>query len=192
MRAFIITCVPSGNRPSRVLLIVSTLLLTIYGCSSPEQAVDAPESRPLQEHEQEFDPSKYRRTAGEEAGEDTRSRTTPGESTPDDTATDETATDWVERLEKAMGYRVQLYSTTSIDAAQRTLAQLRTRLDSLQVDPGRLDLGYDAPYYKVRAGDYVRKADADSLRERLHAVGLTDAWVVRDSIIRIVRERRTP
>lgn len=142
--------------------------------------MEPPQARPSREHEREFDPAKYRPAPKEES-------TVPTEAPA---ASNESAPVWVERLEKVMGYRVQLYSTTDIDAAQRMLSQLRSRLDSLQIEPGRLDLSYDAPYYKVRAGDYVLKTEADTLRQRFHAAGLVDAWVVRDSIIRVIREQQ--
>ena len=171
---------PRCVRPSRRSLLCA-IAMTFVGCSSAEPlAVEEAESRPIREHEREFDPARYRPVPREEPSDERAPQTTPTETPPV----------WIERLEKVMGFRVQLHSTTEVDAAQRMLAQLRLRLDSLQIDPGRLDLGFDAPYYKIRAGDFVQKADADALREQLHAAGLVDAWVVRDSIIRIIRERR--
>jgi hypothetical protein len=89
-----------------------------------------------------------------------------------------------------MGFRVQLHSTTDIDAAQRSLSQLRSRLDSLEIDPGRIDMGFDAPYYKIRAGDFLTKSGADELREQLREAGVPEAWVVRDMVIRIIREEK--
>ncbi|MBR9974448.1 MAG: SPOR domain-containing protein [Bacteroidetes bacterium] len=97
---------------------------------------------------------------------------------------------WVERKERVMGFRVQLHSTTSIDEAQQALSTYRSRLDSLEIDAGRIDMVFDAPYYKIRAGDFMVKGEADMLTDTLRAEGIPEAWVVRDNIFRMIRERQ--
>ncbi|MBE0645069.1 MAG: SPOR domain-containing protein [Bacteroidetes bacterium] len=149
-------------------------------CSSSEEtAKDAP-GKSIREHEGNFDPTEYRRKPAEpkeNAGE--------GEikAKPVEPA-------WVERTEKSMGFRVQLYSTTNIDDAKAVLEQMRSRIDSLHIEAGRLDMSFDAPYYKIRAGDFLVRAKADTLREQLRSAGLSEAWVVRDNVFRVIRERK--
>ena len=89
-----------------------------------------------------------------------------------------------------MGFRVQLHSTTNLDEAQSALEGYRRRLDSLHIDAGRLDMVFDAPYYKVRLGDFLRKGDADSMTVKLREAGVSEAWVVRDNVYQVIRERK--
>lgn len=163
------------------LLLVIQALWLLPACSSKETVVVQPAAKPIREHEEGFDPARYRRKEPE--AEQPRSPVAEQQQQQPEAV-------WVERTEKVMGFRVQLYSTTDIDAVQQSLSVLRSRLDSLAIDPGRLDLGYDAPYYKIRAGDFLVKSGADELREKLREAGLSEAWVVRDMVIRIIREEK--
>jgi cell division septation protein DedD len=162
------------------VLLATLLQLLLPACSSTETVVEQPASKPIREHEEDFDPVEYRKPEPE-AEEPQKSVAEPKR---------QPETVWVERTEKSMGFRVQLYSTTNIDEAQLSLSQLRSRFDSLEIDPGRIDMGYDAPYYKIRAGDFLNKAKADELREQLREAGVLEAWVVRDMVIRIIREEK--
>jgi hypothetical protein len=96
---------------------------------------------------------------------------------------------YTERSERVMGYRLQLHSTTDHSEARRAMSTMRKRLDSLGMEEGRMDLVFDAPYYKLRYGDYIMKADADRERGVFHELGIPAAFVVRDHIVRIIRER---
>ena len=150
------------------------------GCASSHDSASRP-AKTLRDHERTFDPSKYPSNTDERKPEAPEPQTRPSED-----ATDE----WVERSEKVMGYRIQLHSTTDMNEARSTLARLKSRLDSLSLDEGRMDLVFDAPYYKIRFGDYLTKSDADRKRDDLHGLGFPNAWVVRDNVIRIRREKR--
>lgn len=94
-----------------------------------------------------------------------------------------------ERSERVMGFRLQLHSTTDHAEARRTMTAMRQRLDSLGMEQGRMDLVFDAPYYKLRYGDYLHKSDADRERGVFHDLGFPAAFVVRDHIVRIIREK---
>ncbi|MFA6234517.1 MAG: SPOR domain-containing protein [Bacteroidota bacterium] len=134
----------------------------------------------MREHEKSFDPSEYRKKEVEQSTKTEEKTAAVSNAEPA----------WIERTEKVMGYRVQLHSTPSLDEASATLTQMRSRLDSMQIDPGRLDMSFDAPYYKIRAGDFLLKTTADSLREQLRTAGMNEAWIVRDNVFRIIRERQ--
>lgn len=161
-----------------LIFIVSLSLLA--ACSSEERLTRIEQQKPLEEHERDFDPSEYRRP-------DTVATPVANARQP---VIPEPREEWVERKERVMGFRIQLHSTTSIDEAQNTLSMYRTRLDSLQIDAGRIDMVFDAPYYKIRAGDFMVKAGADSLADTLRAAGMNEAWVVRDNVFRVIRERK--
>lgn len=161
------------------LLFVASLML-LSSCAPTKEVSRKPPQKPLEEHEREFDPSDYRRP-------DTVATAVVREVKPIIPEPEEV---WVERKERVMGFRVQLHSTTSIDEAQQALSTYRSRLDSLEIDAGRIDMVFDAPYYKIRAGDFMVKGEADMLTDTLRAEGIPEAWVVRDNIFRMIRERQ--
>ncbi len=154
--------------------------LLFAACSSSGDSVQDAPAKTIREQERNFDPSEYRRETVQPKDTTAEQRQTIPEKQPE----------WIERKEKTMGFRVQLYSTTNIDDARERLEQLRSKTDSLEIITGRLDMGYDAPYYKIRAGDFILKAEAESLREKLRAAGITEAWVVRDNVFKVIRERK--
>jgi hypothetical protein len=162
--------------------LVAFLFVAVFlaGCSAAEQSVHE-EERSIQEHEESFDPSDYRSEPMEIPEPPARENALLEE---------REATVWIERTERVMGYRVQLFSTTDIDRAQEALERFRQESQELQLDVGRLDMSYDAPYYKIRAGDFLGRKQADELRDALREAGIDDAWVVRDNVFHIVREEQ--
>lgn len=134
----------------------------------------------MREHEETFDPSAYRREPAEPSSAHA----------PAVEAEMEPAPEWIERTEKVMGFRVQLHSAAQLDEAEQALTRFRSRFDSLGVDPGRLDMSYDAPFYKVRAGDFNERSEAEEFRTRLREAGVSEAWIVRDAIFRRIREMK--
>ena len=158
------------------MLLIAALTV---GCASSSDVAPRPESKPLKEHEKTFDPGAYREPPAQ-----------PSKSQKTSEPIAEEKEIWVERKERVMGYRIQLYSTTSVDEAQMKLPVMRRRLDSLSVSPGRLDMSFDAPYYKIRLGDFLSRPPADSLSTVLKEHGMTDAWVVRDHVIKRTRVRK--
>jgi len=161
-------------------MMMMTTGLFMVSCSSSSEVAERQEAKPLREHEKSFDPGAYR-----VAEQDT---TTVVETETPAPETEEIS--WVERVRKIMGFRIQLHSTTNIDDAQEQLISLQSRLDSLDIVPARLDMSFDAPYYKIRLGDFLTKPPADSLRDLLHEHGVPEAWVVRDKVLQTVRERK--
>lgn len=78
-----------------------------------------------------------------------------------------------------MGFRVQLIAAADRTEAETFAREARARLGiSVHVD-------FEAPYYKVRAGDFLDRADALAMRDRARANGYEGAWVtatrVKDS-----------
>lgn len=69
-------------------------------------------------------------------------------------------------------YRVQVFASNHIDAVRDIKKDLETRSKAV------VDIGYDAPYYKVYAGDFSKRTDAEQLLKILKKRGYSDAWVV--------------
>ena len=74
------------------------------------------------------------------------------------------------------GFRVQLFAVADLARAETMAQDARQRLD-LEVH-----VVSEPPYYKVRAGDFVDRADAVRMKERATSLGFDGCWVVTDQI----------
>jgi len=79
-------------------------------------------------------------------------------------------------MEVVRGFRVQLFAVAELARAETMAQDARQRLD-LEVH-----VVSEPPYYKVRAGDFVDRADAVRMKERATSLGFDGCWVVTDEI----------
>lgn len=77
------------------------------------------------------------------------------------------------------GFRVQVLITQEFDEAQ----EVRNKISSLMPNEW-VYVVHHAPYYKVRAGNFVARQDAGTLAASLKRSGFRDSWVVPDRIVR--------
>lgn len=164
----------------RTITLASVLALFLLACSSSQKTSDdVPRAKqpdqqrkaPLKEFEATFHPSDYdedvaateKRQGGEQAKIDSVS-----------------GRDSVRVEEQTMqGFRVQLFSSQRIDEA--TIAK-QTAMQTIVTDS--LYIIYDPPNYKVRAGDFATRLDANRALSAIIQKGYPDAWVVTDKIIK--------
>lgn len=78
--------------------------------------------------------------------------------------------------EQAIGYRVQILQTQDAEEARTVQSDAIVELDA-EVYPI-----FDSPYYKVRVGDFLVRAEAEELLQRVIAKGYKSAWIVRTKI----------
>jgi hypothetical protein len=69
-------------------------------------------------------------------------------------------------------YRVQVFASYRIEAVREQKKELETKMKE------ELLIGYEAPYYKLFAGNFSNRKEADSLLPKLKKLGYFDAWVV--------------
>ncbi|HOT98701.1 MAG TPA: SPOR domain-containing protein [bacterium] len=74
------------------------------------------------------------------------------------------------------GFRIQLLATRDESEARRA------RDDARSFFPENSYLLYDNPYYKLRLGDCLTRAAADSLQQRAISKGFSGAWIVRSQV----------
>jgi hypothetical protein len=75
------------------------------------------------------------------------------------------------------GFRVQVLSTASIDEARLRKGELEAAY------PGEwFYLVYDPPTYKIRAGNFITRMDADRFQQELSEQGYSGAWVVPERV----------
>jgi len=70
-------------------------------------------------------------------------------------------------------WRVQFYATTDLAEAE----DLRERAAAVLADTVTVE--FETPYYKVRAGRFADRDEAESLVVKLRAMGYESAWIVR-------------
>jgi hypothetical protein len=77
------------------------------------------------------------------------------------------------------GFRVQLFATEEIDVANAKKAAAEAEF------PEELFyIAYDPPTYKLRAGNFLNRADADAYAKILSERGYPDAWVVPERVFK--------
>jgi hypothetical protein len=85
------------------------------------------------------------------------------------------------------GFRVQIFSSTDIDEANGI------RADAEQRFPGEwFYVVYEPPTYKVRAGDFQERYDADRLARTLREGGFSDSWIVPDRVFKTPPPKARP
>lgn len=162
------------NRPGFffALLVLAGCLLP--GCKAPEETArqELPQETLkdfLTRYEKTFDPTQYdiqiARTASL-AFDDTlgKSATLITSGAPPETTA---------------GFRVQVLTTQDIDQA----VQLRDTL-SLALQDDWVYIVHDAPYYKVRVGNYTDRPSANKTAKTLIEKGYSTAWVVPDQVLK--------
>ena len=77
---------------------------------------------------------------------------------------------------EALGFRVQIHAFSSRAGADAAAEKARLRF------PERVYVDYVVPYYKVRVGDCVTRAEADMLKARARQFGYTDAFIVETMV----------
>lgn len=79
--------------------------------------------------------------------------------------------------ETAQGFRVQVFSTTNIDEARTKKAEFE------EAFPGEwFYLEYHAPTYKLRAGNFLTRFEAERFARTLTDQGYTEAWAVPERV----------
>ena len=75
------------------------------------------------------------------------------------------------------GYRIMVLNTNNRDLAYKT------RADILRYYPEyNVYMAYQSPYYKLKMGDFLKRAEADSFKKELSAMFKQGMFVVQDII----------
>lgn len=89
--------------------------------------------------------------------------------------------------ETIQGFRIQILSSNDIDEASKV------KNDAQQIlERDNVYLVFDAPYYKVRVGDFQTKPDANKMLKFLNERGFTDAWIVPDKVMKNPPQPKKP
>jgi len=75
------------------------------------------------------------------------------------------------------GYRVQVVASSYQDNANGVADQIRAAFPGTGVYVEQIQ-----GLYKVRVGDYVERAAAEAMRDRLRNAGYPEAWIVKEPV----------
>jgi hypothetical protein len=160
------------------LIVLSALFLARCGPSSETQKEDAsPDSaEDLWKYEAEFHPSDYEPDVAAILDEIKQITKEDREAPAEIHST--------EPVELVSGFRVQIFASSNIDVANAA------KLEAEGLFPQQwFYLVYDAPTYKIRAGNFVRRYDADKFAKLLAEQGYRDAWIVPERVYKNPPER---
>lgn len=151
------------------------LLALFAGCGTAEKTA-APRAEhstatDLRSAEKDFRPSDHGREAGgKRIGDE------PGRN--EELREADTAAVNASPEELVQGFRVQIFSTTDIDIAKARMTEAETLFPSEW-----FYLGYDPPVYKIRAGNFLNRLDAERFMQAAQERGFRGAWVVPEKVI---------
>jgi hypothetical protein len=78
---------------------------------------------------------------------------------------------------KYKGYRLMVLNTNNRELAYQTRGQLATRFPQHKVY-----LAYQAPYYKLKMGDFLEKSEAEAVKKQLTGTIKGGIFVVSDAV----------
>lgn len=147
-------------------LIVNTLA----GCATPattqkEERVESKTAEALHTYEKTFNPADYDPEIPFEPPEEKEVRPiTPAPAVETE-------------AEVVPGFRVQVTFTDNIEQAN----MIKNEVALLFTDQ-TVYVVYEAPYYKVRVGDFLNRIDANPTMRLLFENGYKDSWIVPDKV----------
>ena len=169
----------SLKTPIPFFYIIIAFTIIFNGCSSQKEMVVSDKNNDQQmsnseiAYDETFNPLTLndppfeipRRIKNKENSPELRNKLIQPDITPLDTS-----------LVTVPGYQVQLLQTEN---GQEARERRKTAIIELDVD---VEIEYEAPYYKVRAGKFLNRYDAELLQNLTNTKGYGNSWVVRTSI----------
>ncbi|MEK9137098.1 MAG: SPOR domain-containing protein [Bacteroidota bacterium] len=153
----------------KLSLVLGVMML--MSCGTIKESEEESSSGKLKEYEATFQPSDYDQPV---------SKFFPETSTPKNKDSGNTSTGATPQpLELTQGCRVQIFATSSFDEANKLKASAEG-----QFPEEWFYVVYDAPTYKLRAGNFQERYEADRFAKQLAEKGYRDAWVVPERVFK--------
>ena len=157
---------------THVKLAIAALVISLAGCGSSHEAGKEEEGRSgaedLKRFESDFRPSDYDPDPEKNSDAVTNPSGVPEAPEPEAVSS-----------EQIQGYRVQIFASTSIDEAtsRKLLAESLFPLEWFY-------LQYDPPTYKVRAGNFVTRFEAERFAAVITEKGFPGSWAVPERVFK--------
>lgn len=79
-------------------------------------------------------------------------------------------------LSDAKGFRLQIYESSSVEEANKKILKFKKALtDSIY-------MSFEAPFYKVRYGNYSTREQAEIEKKNILSKGYKSVWIVKSNI----------
>jgi hypothetical protein len=156
-----------------VCFVLPLVAVFLFGCGSSRESTSSSPGKgeDLRKYESDFHPSDIDREPSSQ--QKTPAETSGTEGLP------VAAGDTPVSVEQIDGFRVQMYSTPSIDEAKEKKEEVEGLF------PGEwFYMEYDAPTYKIRGGNFLTRFDADRFARQLVEKGFSDSWAVPSRVFK--------
>lgn len=152
------------------LLLISIL---VYSCATSQQSIEKTDTQNSNPYDESFDPNTLNDddiiiVKNDQLISDKKVEL------PSNTINDQDIT-----IKEVRGYRVQIIATKDIESASQAELEAKDIFGTLN---HKIYLIFDAPNYKVRVGDVVKRDEADEIREIAKDYGYRGAFVVKSKV----------
>ena len=79
-------------------------------------------------------------------------------------------------LSDAKGFRLQIYETSSVEEANKKILKFKKALTD------SIFMSFEAPFYKVRYGNYSTREQAEIEKKNMLRKGFKSVWIVKSNI----------
>lgn len=164
----------------KLFIFSVSLLVCLSGCVTPSKELQKESNEDVkkffEKYETDFDPADYDDDIKNDIEKDINSREIERSVRKDNV-----------EPEIISGFRIQILMTSNIDEANQLKADLSSKLTNDYVY-----LIYEAPYYKVRVGDFIERTTANQTLQSLIDMGYNSSWVVPDKVYKIPPPKINP
>lgn len=78
----------------------------------------------------------------------------------------------MQQAEATVRYKIQLFASSQIETIREQKRQIETKIKI------PLSISFESPYYKLLAGNFVQRSEAELHLKKIKNLGYTDAWIV--------------
>lgn len=76
------------------------------------------------------------------------------------------------QVEAAVRYKIQLFASSQIETVREMKRQVETKVNI------PLSISFESPYYKLLAGNFMQRTEAEKHLKKIKSLGYTDAWII--------------
>ncbi len=150
-------------------------LFLLLACAGQQKVIQKPVSeKPVSPYDESFDPmSLHDDDISVQPGKNKPSSSRKTKVKKSDQADSETV------LKERDGFRVQILATRSIETATMVKQQAEEQFKPYGY---KVYWQFEAPFYKIRVGDVIKRTDAENIRDLAKELGYDQAFPVRSKV----------
>ena len=79
-------------------------------------------------------------------------------------------------------YKIQILAGTQEQQIKKEKTNLAMKINLEKINNLPISISFETPYYKLFAGDFALRSEAENYCAHLKKIGYTDAWIVRTAV----------